>query len=83
MSINTGFSIPAKPPAWGCGTNSVPVSLAEQIFRDGYSIHAASASKQQPLHSSTGFHQPEAAQEEFGFKETCTHLIAFTGDGLV
>lgn len=79
MSINTGFSIPAKPPAWACGTNSVPVSLAEQIFRDGYSIHAVSASTT----AATGFHQPEAAQEEFGFKETCTHLIAFTGDGLV
>lgn len=41
MSINTGFSIPAKPPAWGCGTSSAPPSLAE-IFCDGYSIHAAS-----------------------------------------
>lgn len=44
MSINTGFSIPAKPSAWGCGTNPVPVSLAEQIFHDGYSMHTVSAS---------------------------------------
>lgn len=31
MSINTGFSILAKPPAWGCGMNYAPVLLLSRF----------------------------------------------------
>lgn len=64
MSINTGFSIPAKPPAWGCGMNYAPVLLLSRFSAMGAFIHTLSADGNSVHCITVCFYQPAAAQEE-------------------